>query len=232
MNTSTHSKSVVLLSGGMDSATVLAIARDIGCACYALSIDYGQRSHVELDAASLCAHHLGAVQHHTVQLDMRFIGASALTDVNIPVPETPSEGIPMSYVPARNTIMLSMALAWAESLQATDVYIGVTAVDYSGYPDCRPEYIEAYQNMARLATRATIEGNSITIKAPLLTWSKAQIVQKGLSLGVDYGMTVSCYQACSNALACGLCESCVLRANAFKSLGVKDPLMIATNKIK
>ena len=227
MTHSVANKAVVLLSGGMDSATVLAIARDAGFSCYALSVDYGQRSQVELNSASSCADSLGAEEHRVVNVDMRFIGGSALTDTHISVPEQPSQGIPLSYVPARNTIMLSIALAWAEVLSASNIYIGVNAVDYSGYPDCREEYIKAYQDMVHLATRATVEGNSITINTPLMHLSKPEIIQRGIKLGVDYSKTISCYQACADSLACGVCDSCVLRAKAFTSLGIPDPLLAA-----
>jgi 7-cyano-7-deazaguanine synthase len=226
MNQISRPTAVALLSGGMDSATALAIALDAGFDCYALSVDYGQRSKIELESAALCARLLGASEHRIAVMDMSFVGGSALTDFNIPVPEERSAGIPISYVPARNTIMLSMALAWAEALCATDIYIGVSVVDYSGYPDCRPEYIAAYQAMARLATRATVEGNSITINTPLMDLSKTEIIKRGLELGVDYGKTISCYQARSDCLACGLCDSCVLRVQAFESLGIDDPLLL------
>jgi len=214
---------VVLLSGGLDSATVLAMARSQGYACHALSVDYGQRHHAELAAAQRVAQALGAVEQRVIHIDLTAFGGSALTDANIAVPEQPSTGIPLTYVPARNTIMLSLALAWAEVLQAQDIFIGVNAVDYSGYPDCRPEYIAAFERMANLATKAAVEGKRLTLHAPLLTLSKADIVKCGARLGVDYSQTVSCYQADENGRACGMCDSCRLRRAGFDAAGMPDP---------
>ena len=221
-------KAVVLVSGGLDSATTLAMARDQGFVCYALSFDYGQRHRSELAAAARVAKSLGAAEHRVVSLDLRAIGGSALTDEAIDVPTAPSEGIPVTYVPARNTIFLSYALAWAEVLAARHIYIGVNAVDYSGYPDCRPEYIAAFQAMANLATKvgvegAGVEGNGITIHTPLIQLSKADIIRTGVALGVDYGITISCYNPDPNGLACGQCDSCRLRAAGFADAGVPDP---------
>lgn len=216
-------KAVVLLSGGLDSATVLAIARSQGFACYCLSLDYHQRHVAELKAAEKIAKALGAVAHRTAQLDLSMFGGSALTDSCIDVPQAPTEGIPVTYVPARNTIMLSLALAWAEVLDARDIFIGVNALDYSGYPDCRKEYVDAFQRMANLATKSAVEGRTITIHAPLIDLSKAQIIQQGSRLGVDYGMTVSCYQADAQGRACGLCDSCRFRREGFAASGIADP---------
>ncbi len=216
-------KAVVLLSGGLDSATVLAIAKSQGYQSYCLSLDYHQRHVAELQAASRVAKVLGAVAHKTVLLDLSMFGGSALTDNNIDVPESPSVGIPVTYVPARNTIMLSLALAWAETLGAQDIFIGVNALDYSGYPDCRGEYVEAFQRMANLATKSAVEGKTITVHAPLIDMSKAQIIQCGNALGFDYGMTVSCYQADAEGLACGLCDSCRFRKEGFAVAGLPDP---------
>ncbi|MFQ5642476.1 MAG: 7-cyano-7-deazaguanine synthase QueC [Thiogranum sp.] len=216
-------KAVVLLSGGLDSATVLAIARDRGYRCYALSLDYGQRHRAELAAAQRVAAALGAVEHKTIPLDLTRIGGSALTDTGIDVPRHAAEGIPVTYVPARNTIFLSIALGWAEVLGAWDLFIGVNAVDYSGYPDCRPEYIEAFQRLCQLATRAGVEGGSFRVNAPLIEMSKADIIQTGMRLGVDYGQTLSCYAADEAGRACGVCDSCRLRAHGFAQAGVADP---------
>lgn len=216
-------KAVVLLSGGLDSATVLAIARRQGFLCHTLSVDYGQRHHAELDAARRVSQLLGAVQHRVIHVDLAAFGGSALTDMNLAVPEQPSIGIPLTYVPARNTIMLSLALAWAEVLQAQDIFIGVNAVDYSGYPDCRPEYIEAFENMANLATKASVEGNRLKLHAPLLSLSKAEIVKIGEQMDIDYSLTVSCYQADKEGRACGVCDSCRLRRAGFKTAGMVDP---------
>jgi 7-cyano-7-deazaguanine synthase len=213
---------VVLLSGGLDSATVLAMARIQGFVCYALSVDYGQRHHSELAAAKRVAQILGAHEHRVVQIDLTGFGGSALTDNNIAVPQQATEGIPLTYVPARNTIMLSMALAWAEVLQAQDIFIGVNAVDYSGYPDCRPAYIDAFERMANLATKAAVEGHPLTVHAPLLNLSKAEIILRGHALGVDYAQTVSCYQADEFGRACGVCDSCRLRRDGFTAAGVED----------
>jgi 7-cyano-7-deazaguanine synthase len=214
---------VVLLSGGLDSATVLAIARAQGYTCYALSVDYGQRHHSELAAAKRVADVLGAREHRVVNIDLTGFGGSALTDNKIAVPEHESVGIPLTYVPARNTIMLSLALAWAEVLHAQDIFIGVNAVDYSGYPDCRPAYVEAFEKMANLATQAAVEGHPLTLHAPLLHLSKAEIIQQGAQLGVDYASTVSCYQADEQGRACGLCDSCRLRRAGFDAASVVDP---------
>jgi len=214
---------VVLLSGGLDSATTLAMARSQGFDCYCLSLDYGQRHRSELQAAVRVADALGAVAQRTIKLDLTLFGGSALTDASIEVPSAPATGIPITYVPARNTIMLSLALAWAEVLKSRDIFIGANAVDYSGYPDCRPEYIAAFQNMANLATKAALEGNSTTIHAPLIHLSKAEIIRQGIALGVDYALTVSCYQADTQGRACGRCDSCRLRKAGFEQAGVPDP---------
>lgn len=213
---------VILLSGGLDSATVLAMARQQGFACYALSVDYGQRHHAELAAAQRVAQALGAVEHRVINIDLTAFGGSALTDSKIAVPEMMGSGIPLTYVPARNTIMLSLALAWAEVLKAQDIFFGVNAVDYSGYPDCRPEYVDAYERMANLATQAAVEGHPLTLHAPLLHLSKAEIIQQGIKLGVDFSITVSCYQADEHGRACGVCDSCRLRRTGFELAGVKD----------
>ena len=214
---------VILLSGGLDSATVLALARQRAFACYALSVNYGQRHHAELAAARRVAQALGAVEQRVVNIDLAGFGGSALTDARIAVPEQPTQGIPLTYVPARNTIMLSLALAWAEVLGAQDIFIGVNAVDYSGYPDCRPEYIEAFGRMANLATRAAVEGKSLTLHAPLLHLSKAEIIKCGMQMNVDYSLTVSCYQADGEGYACGVCDSCRLRRAGFEAAGMADP---------
>jgi 7-cyano-7-deazaguanine synthase len=215
---------VVLLSGGLDSATVLAIARNQGFACHALSLDYGQRHRVELQAAARIALALGAAAHRIVTLDLAQFGGSALTDRSIAVPvDGVKPGIPVTYVPARNTIMLSLALAWAETLGAHDIFIGVNAVDYSGYPDCRPEFIKAFETMANLATKAAIEGACATIHTPIIDLAKPDIVRRGLLLGVDYSLTVSCYQADDEGRACGVCDSCRLRRQGFLDAGVADP---------
>jgi 7-cyano-7-deazaguanine synthase len=213
---------VILLSGGLDSATVLAIARESGYACHALSLDYGQRHNAELAAAARLALSLGAKAHRVIRLGLGDLGGSALTDDAIAVPEKPTEGIPVTYVPARNTVMLALALAWAEVLGARDIFIGVNAVDYSGYPDCRPEFIAAFEHMANLATRAGIEGLELRIHAPLQYLSKAQIIRRGLELGVDYAQTVSCYQADAEGRACGVCDACRLRRQGFEQAGVSD----------
>ena len=214
---------VVLLSGGLDSATVLAMARQQGFICYALSVDYGQRHHAELAAAQRVARSLGAQELRVVNIDLTGFGGSALTDNNIAVPELPSIGIPSTYVPARNTIMLSLALAWAEVLKAQDIFVGINAVDYSGYPDCRPAYIEAFERMANLATKAAVEGHPLTIHAPLLQMSKAEIILQGTALSVNYAQTVSCYQADEQGRACGVCDSCRLRSAGFATAGIADP---------
>ncbi|MCU1733240.1 MULTISPECIES: 7-cyano-7-deazaguanine synthase QueC [unclassified Pseudomonas] len=216
-------RAVILLSGGLDSATVVAMAKAEGYDCYTMSFDYGQRHRAELDAAARVARDLGAVEHKVIGLNLNGIGGSALTDSSIDVPETPSEGIPVTYVPARNTVFLSLALGWAEVLNARDIFIGVNAVDYSGYPDCRPEFVEAFERMANLATKAGVEGNGFRIQAPLQNLSKAQIVQAGMARGVDYSLTVSCYQADDQGRACGKCDSCRLRADGFVAAGVQDP---------
>jgi 7-cyano-7-deazaguanine synthase len=214
---------VVLLSGGLDSATALAIAHRRGHECHALSVAYGQRHSAELDAAARVAAALGAREHRIMQVDLAGIGGSALTDHNIAVPEHSTTGIPITYVPARNTMMLALALGWAEVLGASSIYIGVNAVDYSGYPDCRPEFIAAFEALAALATRAGVEGRPLDIQAPLIAWSKAQIIRAGTQLGVDYSLTVSCYQADAGGRACGKCDSCRIRRDGFHAAGIPDP---------
>jgi 7-cyano-7-deazaguanine synthase len=226
-----NTRAVVLLSGGLDSATVLAMARAAGLECYALSVSYGQRHQAELNAASRVAHALGAREHRIMHVNLGRIGGSALTDLSIDVPVAPGEGIPVTYVPARNTIMLSLALAWAEVVEATEIHIGVNAVDYSGYPDCRPEFIAAFENLAQLATKAGVEGGRLAIRAPLVNLSKAQIIREGVRLGVDYAQTVSCYQADSAGKACGICDSCRLRRDGFAAAGVPDPTNYSAAKI-
>lgn len=216
-------KAVVLLSGGLDSVTALAIAQSEGYECYALSFSYGQRHSAELNAARRIAEAYGVSDHLVLNIDLGRMGGSALTDTHIDVPEQEGEGIPVTYVPARNTVFLSYALGWAEVLGASDIFVGVNAVDYSGYPDCRPEYIEAFQVMARLATKATVEGQEITIRTPLIHLTKAEIINQGSALGVDYSLTVSCYQADEDGRACGVCDSCRLRKAGFESAGVGDP---------
>ncbi len=218
---------VVLLSGGLDSATVLALAAARGFRCYALSVRYGQRHSVELDAAQRVASSLGAHEHRVMSVDLAAIGGSALTDTKLAVPETPSTGIPITYVPARNTLFLALALGWAEVLSAEDIFVGVNAVDYSGYPDCRPEFIECFERLARLATKAGVGGAPLTVHAPLIHMSKAEIVRTGLGLGVDFAMTISCYQADSAGRACGKCDSCRIRAAGFAEAGVPDPTRYA-----
>lgn len=220
-------KAVVLVSGGLDSATVLALARQQGFTCYALSFDYGQRHRAELFAATRVATTLGAVDHKTVVLDLRQIGGSALTDSAIAVPTAPSIGIPVTYVPARNTVFLSIALGWAEVLGATDLFIGVNAVDYSGYPDCRPEFISAFEKLAQVATKAGVEGAHFQVHTPLIAMSKAQIIRTGAEAGVDFALTVSCYAADDQGRACGRCESCRLRREGFVAAGVADPTAYA-----
>jgi len=220
-------RAVVLLSGGMDSATCLAIARDAGVDCYALSFDYGQRHDAELAAAGAVACALGAQSHRVLRMDLGAIGGSALTDARISVPVTATDNIPVTYVPARNTIFLSFALGWAEVLDADAIYVGVNAVDYSGYPDCRPEYIAAFQRVADLATKRSVEGRSIRIETPLIDWSKGDIIRHGLALGVDYGLTVSCYQANDEGEACGVCDACRLRRAGFVDAKVHDPTRYA-----
>ncbi|MGD8526146.1 MAG: 7-cyano-7-deazaguanine synthase QueC [Thioalkalispiraceae bacterium] len=216
-------RAVILVSGGLDSTTTLAMARAEGYQCYALSFDYGQRHRFELEAAKTIAAQMMIVEYKTIRLSLDEIGGSALTDITIDVPEQPTQGIPVTYVPARNTVFLSLALGWAEVLGAEAIFIGVNAVDYSGYPDCRPEYIEAYQRMAALATRAGVEGNPVKIKTPLIHMSKAEIIQAGTRLGVDYSLTVSCYAADSQGRACGKCDSCRLRKAGFEAAGIPDP---------
>jgi len=224
-----NKKAVLLLSGGLDSATVLAMARAEGYACYGLSFDYGQKHFAELQAAKQVAAKFEVVEHQTLHLDLNQFGGSALTDKNIDVPIAEnngiSEGIPITYVPARNTIFLSMALAWAEVLQADDIFIGVNAVDYSGYPDCRPEFIKAYEVMANLATKVGVEGHHLRIHTPLIDMSKSQIIQAGMALGVDYSITVSCYAADEQGKACGECDSCRLRRIGFEGAKVADPTL-------
>ncbi len=217
-------RAVVLLSGGLDSATCLAIARDMGFDAYALSVAYGQRHAAELTAARRVADAHGAIEHRLARVELGQFGGSALTDPSIAVPEDAgSDGIPVTYVPARNTVMLSIALAWAEVLDARDIFVGVNAVDYSGYPDCRPEFIAAFEAMANLATKAGVEGRQLRIHAPLMKLSKGDIIRRGLGLGVDYGLTVSCYQADDAGRACGRCDACRLRAAGFAAAGVADP---------
>ncbi|RDH84921.1 MAG: 7-cyano-7-deazaguanine synthase QueC [endosymbiont of Galathealinum brachiosum] len=221
-------KAVLLVSGGLDSATVLAMAKADGYECYALSFDYGQKHRAELEAAKKIAQLLGAEQQQTLHLDLNVFGGSALTDDDIDVPaaqQEGAEGIPVTYVPARNTIFLSMALAWAEVLQADDIFIGVNAVDYSGYPDCRPEFIQSYETMANLATKVGVEGHHLKIHTPLIDMTKAQIIQTGIKLQVDYSLTVSCYAANEQGKACGVCDSCQLRRKGFEDAGVADPTL-------
>jgi 7-cyano-7-deazaguanine synthase len=219
----TAKKAVILLSGGLDSATVVAMARADGYACYTMSFDYGQRHRSELQAAEQVAEQLGVVEHKVIGVNLNGIGGSALTDSSIAVPESMAEGIPVTYVPARNTLFLSLALGWAEVLGARDIFIGVNAVDYSGYPDCRPEFIAAFEVLANLATKAGVEGQGFRIQAPLQAMSKGDIIAAGRQLGVDYGLTVSCYQADEQGRACGKCDSCRLRAAGFAQASVADP---------
>jgi len=220
---------VVLLSGGLDSATVLAMAREAGYDCYCLSIDYGQRHRTELAAAARVARALGAREHRVTTLDLAAFGGSALTDTRIAVPISGiGSGIPVTYVPARNTIMLSLALAWAEVLGARDIFFGANAVDYSGYPDCRPAYMRAFETMANLATKAAVEGATLTLHTPIIDLKKADIIRRGSALGVDYALTVSCYQADQDGRACGVCDSCRLRKAGFVSAGIADPTRYAT----
>ncbi len=216
-------RAVVLLSGGLDSATCLALAREQGFDCYALSFDYGQRHRSELDAAERVAQHLGVAAYQVIRLDMSGIGGSALTDPKLAVPEQESAGIPITYVPARNTVFLSCALGWAEVLEASAIFIGVNALDYSGYPDCRPDFIAAFQQMANLATRVGVEGGELRIATPLISMSKADIIRSGHALGVDYSLTVSCYQADAEGRACSKCDSCRFRRKGFAEAGVPDP---------
>ncbi len=219
----TKPKAVVLVSGGLDSTTVLAMAHAEGFECYTLSFDYGQRHRAELVAAERVSSSYNDVVHKVVNLNLNSIGGSALTDESIAVPESPTEGIPITYVPARNTVFLSIALGWAEVLGANDIFIGVNAVDYSGYPDCRPEFIDAFESLANVATKVGVEGGRIRIRAPLSDLSKADIIRQGAALGVDYASTISCYQADSDGRACGLCDSCRLRKEGFNAAGVPDP---------
>ncbi|HEX3169671.1 MAG TPA: 7-cyano-7-deazaguanine synthase QueC [Burkholderiales bacterium] len=220
---------VVLLSGGLDSATVLAMAREAGYDCYCLSIDYGQRHRTELAAAARVARALGAREHRVTTLDLAAFGGSALTDTRIAVPVSGiGTGIPVTYVPARNTIMLSLALAWAEVLGARDIFFGANAVDYSGYPDCRPAYMRAFETMANLATKAAVEGAKLTLHTPIIDLKKADIIRRGSALGIDYALTVSCYQADQDGRACGVCDSCRLRKAGFASAGIADPTRYAT----
>lgn len=221
-------RAVVLVSGGLDSATTLALAIEQGYACYALSMQYGQRHAVELEAASRVTCSLGVAEHRIMPIALDAFGGSALTDMSIDVPEQEGTGIPVTYVPARNTIFLSLALGWAEVLAAQDIFIGVNAVDYSGYPDCRPEFLQAFERMANLATKAGVEGDGFQIHAPLVHLTKAEIIREGVRLGVDYGATVSCYQADSAGLACGVCDSCRLRAQGFRDAGIPDPTRYRT----
>jgi 7-cyano-7-deazaguanine synthase len=220
-------KAVVLLSGGLDSATLLAIACEAGYRCYALSFRYGQRHAAELAAACRLARLLTAAEHRVLPLDLSLFGGSALTDATQPVPQQPGDGIPVTYVPARNTVFLSIALAWAEALNARDIFIGVNAVDYSGYPDCRPEFVRAFEALANLATKAGVEGGRFHIHAPLIDLDKAEIIRRGVALGVDYAQTVSCYVADERGRACGRCDACRFRAKGFREAGIADPTVYA-----
>jgi 7-cyano-7-deazaguanine synthase len=224
-------KAVVLLSGGMDSATVLAMAKAEGFECHCLTVDYGQRHRAELAAASRVAHTLGAAGHRGVQLDLTAIGGSALTDLNIAVPETPTAGIPVTYVPARNTLLLALGLGCAEVLGAQDLYFGANAFDYSGYPDCRPEFVRAFEALANLATRAAVEGKKLSLHAPIIHLTKAEIIRAGSKLGVDFAHTVSCYQATPDGLACGRCDACRLRRAGFETAGIPDPTRYAARSV-
>lgn len=230
MQNSGERRAVILLSGGLDSATCLAMAKSQGFASYAISFRYGQRHGIELERAALVATHLGALEHIIIDIDLAKLGGSALTDRNIAVPKHQTvdqigSDIPLTYVPARNTVFLSYALAWAEVLESKDIFIGVNALDYSGYPDCRPEYIEAFEKMANLATKRGVEGNRLTIHAPLINLTKAEIIKKGLALGVDYGLTISCYDPAPNGTPCGRCDSCLLRSKGFLEAGRGDPAL-------
>ncbi|MCG6885723.1 MAG: 7-cyano-7-deazaguanine synthase QueC [Proteobacteria bacterium] len=216
-------RAVVLVSGGLDSATTLALAQEQGYACYAISFDYGQRHRCELEAARMVARNAGVVEHKVIRINLDSIGGSALTDPDIAVPDKPGEGIPVTYVPARNTVFLALALGWAEVLEAEAIFIGVNAVDYSGYPDCRPEFIAAFQTLANLATRAGVEGHPVRIETPLIQLSKAEIIQQGKRLGVDYALTVSCYDPDEEGRACGHCDACRLRTAGFSQAGIPDP---------
>lgn len=215
-------KSIVLLSGGMDSATALSIAKRKKLSCYALTMDYGQKHSIEIEKAKLIAEHFQVVEHKIIEIDLTVFGGSALTDKNINIPEHESQGIPVTYVPARNTIFFSLALAWAEVIQANSIYSGVNAIDYSGYPDCRPEYIKAMQALVNLATKATVEGSSIAIEAPLLNMNKMDIIKKGIENNVDFSKTVSCYQLTKQSKSCGVCDSCRIRLKAFEELNLID----------
>ena len=216
-------KAVVLLSGGMDSATVLAIAQSEGHECHCLTVDYGQRHHAELAAAAQVARAQGAAGHRVIRIDLTAFGGSALTDRSIGVPEAPTPGIPVTYVPARNTIFLSLALAWAEVLDARDIWFGANAVDYSGYPDCRPEFMRAFETLANLATKSAVEGSRLALHTPIISLAKAEIVKRGTALGVDFAATVSCYQATEAGLACGRCDACRIRRAGFEAAGIPDP---------
>ena len=216
-------KAVVLLSGGLDSVTALSIAKEQGFECYTLSFNYGQRHSTELNAARMISAQNGAVEHKVIDIDLTAIGGSALTDDKINVPETWEEGIPVTYVPARNTVFLSIALGWAEVLSADAIFVGVNAVDYSGYPDCRPAFITAFEQLANVATKAGVEGNKLNIHAPLMKMSKSDIIQEGIRLGIDYSLTVSCYQADQDGKACGKCDSCRFRSQGFEQAGISDP---------
>lgn len=220
---------VILLSGGLDSATVLAMAQAEGLVCHALSVDYGQRHRCELDAAREVAARAGVREHRVVRIDYGQFGGSALTDTRIDVPETPGSGIPVTYVPARNTVMLALALGWSEVLEADELHVGVNAVDYSGYPDCRPAFIEQFQRLAEVATRAGVEGRPVQLRAPLIALSKAEIVRRGTALGVDYARTVSCYQPDTDGAACGRCDACRLRRAGFEEAGLRDPTRYRPN---
>ena len=220
-------RAVVLLSGGLDSATALAIARSRGLECRTLAVSYGQRHAVELESAALLSKQLGAVEHRQMNVDLAAIGGSALTDPSLAIPDRPTTGIPVTYVPARNTLFLALALGWAEVCEARDIYIGVNAVDYSGYPDCRPEFIQSFESLAAIATRSGVEGARFRIQAPLMAMSKGEIIRAGRALGVDYGATVSCYSADAQGRACGRCESCRLRREGFIAAGVADPTRYA-----
>lgn len=216
-------RAVILLSGGLDSVTVLALAREQGFACYTLSFNYGQRHHAELNAAKVLSRQNGAIEHKVIDIDLSAIGGSALTDHNIDVPEQHEEGIPITYVPARNTVFLSIALGWAEVLSAHAIFVGVNAVDYSGYPDCRPAFIEAFERLANVATKAGVEGQTLTVHAPLIEMTKADIIHQGMRLGIDYSQTISCYQADHDGNACGKCDSCRFRRQGFVQAGLSDP---------
>jgi len=220
-------RAVVLLSGGLDSATALAIARSRGLECHTLAVSYGQRHAVELEAAAVVSKQLGAVEHRQMNVDLASIGGSALTDPSMVIPDGPTTGIPVTYVPARNTLFLALALGWAEVCEARDIYIGVNAVDYSGYPDCRPEFIASFESLAALATRSGVEGARFRIQAPLIAMSKAEIIRAGRALGVDYGATISCYSADPQGQACGRCDSCRLRREGFAAAGLPDPTRYA-----